>query len=247
MSMLTRIAAGSACVLSLAALFAREASAQESAAFDEYRVEITLAHPIAGRFAGQPFVRFDDQTVATKVFRVEFPSVIYRATQWLQGSSGISGIWNQVEEPGSSTRELRPYVGVKVSVPNSAHVRLYDLSRFEWRRITNTDTDSVTREVRFRTRPSVEFPLSLRAWQPGTFYGLANVETLVQHGFVDELRFASGAGHVTRDRMRIEVQYVAYLTRKSPSEALEYSRSSFRLNVRFSLAEGLLHLLEDPQ
>ena len=69
--------------------------------------------------------------------------------------SGMSVAWKQVEAPGNSTRELRPYVGAKVRVPNSAHIHLYDLTRLEWRRITNTDEDTVSRAVRFRTRPSV--------------------------------------------------------------------------------------------
>ena len=240
--------AARACVLGLAVVLARGASAQDNAStVNDYRAEITFAHPIAGRFSGAPYVRFDDQTNATKVYRIAFPVVMYEATSWLQGWSGLYVNWNVAEEPGDSTREIRPYVGVKVSVPNSVHIHLYDLSRFEWRRITNTSSDAVTSEVRFRTRPSVEFPLSSRAWKPGTYYGLANVEAFVEHGFLNELRFGSGAGYIASDRLRIGIEYVAELTRSAPSKALVYSTSSFRLNIRFSFAEGLLQMLEGPE
>jgi hypothetical protein len=151
--------------------------------------------------------------------------------------------WTDGQASGNS-RELRPYVGVKIFVPNSARVHLYDLTRFEWRRITNTSRDTTIREVRFRTRPGVEFPLSTRAWQPATFYGLANGELFVEHSFVDALRFASGAGYIKSDRVRIELQYVLELSRKVSTEALAYSGNSFRLDFKFSFKHGLLQRQE---
>lgn len=234
-------------MLGLAAVLPRSARAQEGApVVKDYRGTVTFAHPIIGGFAGEPYVAFDDENQPTRAFRVGFPSVTYRMTRWLQGWSGMSVIWTDADAPGHSTREVRPYVGAKISVPNSAHIHLYDLTRFEWRRITNTDDNTVTGTLRFRTRPTVEFPLSARAWQPGTFYGLASTEALVEHGYVNSLRFTSGAGHVTKDRVRIELQYVTELTRGSPGKALAYSESSLRLNIKLSFKTGLLHRIEDP-
>jgi hypothetical protein len=228
----------------IALVVVRGAHAQSSPpAADGYRAELTLAHPIAGGFAAAPYVSVEDKTSST-AFRVAFPVATYRATSWLEGWGGISVTWTDAEAPGSSTRELRPYGGVKIYVPNAAHVRLYGLSLLEWRRITNTDSDVLTSRMRFRTRPSVEFPLTSRPWQPRTFYGLANIEAFVEHSFVDALRFASGAGYIAKDRMRIEFQYVAKLTRNSPDTALLYSASSLRLNVKLSFSEGLLRRLE---
>ena len=132
-------------------------------------------------------------------------------------------------------------------MPNSTHINLYDWTRFEWRRTTNTDSNTITRVWRFRTRPGVEFPLSERAWQPGTFYGLANGEMFVEHNFVDALRFMSGAGYIKNDRVRLEFQYVLEVSRKSATEALPYSDNSFRLDVKLSFKEGLLHKQEGPE
>ncbi len=228
-------------VLAASSVHAEEASPVTN----DGRVGAIFAHPVIGDFSGSPYVWFDDQTGAVKTYRVSFPAVIYHAKPWLEGWGGLIVNWKDNEASGN-TRELRPYVGVKVYLPNSAHVHLYDLTRFEWRRITNTDNNTITREQRFRTRPSVEFPLSARAWQTGTFYGLANVEVLVQDNFVNSVRFASGAGYIDSDRFRIEFQYVSLLSRQSSSDPLAYGDNSFRLDFKFSFKRGLLHKQEGP-
>jgi hypothetical protein len=181
-----------------------------------------------------------------KPYRVAVPNIIYHARPWLPGWGGLIVSWKDNQASGN-TRELRPSVGVKVFVPNSANIHLHDWTRLEWRRITDTDRNTITREWRFRTRPGVEFPLSARAWQPGTFYGLANAEVFVENDFVDALRFMSGAGYIKTDRVRIEREYVLELSRKSSTDALEYSDNSFRLDFKFSFKEGLHHKQEGPK
>ena len=234
-----------AVLLVLAALGARGARAQDVT--DDGRIGVIFAHPtIIEDVSGQPYFWFDDQTGGVKTSRVAFPNVIYHARPWLQGWGGLIVTWTDNRASGN-TRELRPYVGVKVFLPNSAHIHVYDWTRYEWRRITNTDNNTITREERFRTRPGVEFPLSARAWQPGTFYGLANGELFVQNDFVNALRFMSGAGYIKTDRVRIEFQYVLELSRKSSSDALAYSDNSFRLDFKFSFREGLHHKQEGPE
>ena len=226
------------------ALGAHSARAQEVT--DDGRIGVIFAHPIAGDLSGQPYLWFDDQTGGVRTYRVSFPDVTYRARTWLRGMGGFIVNWTD-GQPSGNTREFRPWVGVKIFVPNSAHIHLYDLTRFEWRRITNTTRDTLTREGRFRTRPGVEFPLSTHAWQPRTFYGLANGEMFVQHSFVNALRFASGAGYIRNDRLRIEFQYVFELSRKASTDALAYSDNSFRLDFKFSFKQGLLDRQEGPE
>ena len=88
---------------------------------------------------------------------------------------------------------------------------------------------------------------SARAWQSGTFYGLANGELFVEQHFVDAARFMSGAGYIKNDRVRIEFNYVFELSRKSASDALAYSDNSFRLDLKFSFKEGLFHRQDGPE
>ena len=234
-----------ACVLVLVALGAARSHAQDVT--NDGRVEATFAHPLVfDHFSGAPYFWFDDQTGDVKSYRVAFPNIIYHATPWLQGWGGFIVTWTNNPTSGD-TRELRPYVGVKLFVPNSVHLHLFEWTRVEWRRITNTSKDTITREWRLRTRPGVEFPLSTRAWQPGTFYGLANGELFVEHGFINEVRFMSGAGYIRNDRVRIEANYVFELSRSAPSDALAYSDNSFRLDFKFSFREGLLHKQEGSE
>jgi len=232
-------------LLVLVGLVAHTVRAQEVT--DDGRAGIILSHTLFGdEFSGAPYFWFDEQTGGVKTYRVSFPHVIYHARPWLQGSGGLIASWTDNQASGD-TRELRPYVGVKVFVPNSAHIHLYELTQLEWRRITNTDSNSTTREWRFRTRPGVEFPLSARAWQQGTFYGLANGEVFVEHDFVDALKFMSGAGYIKTDRVRIEFQYVLELSRTSSADALAFRDNSFRLDYKLSFKEGLHHKQDGPE
>ena len=232
-------------MLALVALRAPDAHAQDVA--DDGRAEVEFAHPtFLDKLSGAPYVWFDDQTGSVTSYRVAFPNVIYHAKPWLQGWAGLIVTWKD-DDSSSDTRELRPYVGVKIFVPNSAHLHVFDWTRVEWRRTTNTDNDTVTRVWRFRTRPGVEFPLSARAWQPNSFYGLFNGELFVEHGFVDEVRFMSGAGYIKNERVCFEFDYVFELSRNSPSDVLAQSDNSFRVEVKLSFKEGLLHKQDGPQ
>lgn len=232
-------------LLVFAALAASSAQAQDVT--NDGRVGVIFAHTtLLDEFSGAPSVWFDDQTSGSKSYRVAFPNLIYHARPWLQGWGGLIVTWKDNETSGN-TRELRPYVGVKVFVPDTGHIHLYDWTRFEWRRTMDTDKNTVTRVWRFRTRPGVEFPLSRQAWQPGTFYGLANGELFVEHEFVDAVRFMSGAGYIKNDRVRIEFQYVLKVSRQSATDTLAYNDNSFRLDVKFSFKEGLHHRQDGPE
>lgn len=231
-------------VVVLVALGASWARAQEIT--NDGRMGVILAHPLVlDDFSGAPYAWFDDQTGGVKTYRLAFPNVIYHAQPWLQGWSGFIVTWTDNQTSGN-TRELRPYAGVKVFVPNSGHIHLYNWTRLEWRRITNTDNNIITREWRLRTRPGIEFPLSARAWEPGTFYGFANGELFVEHSFINAVRFMSGAGYIRNDRVRVELNYVLELSRSAPSDALAYTDNSVRLDFAFSFKEGLLHKQQGP-
>ena len=57
----------------------------------------------------------------------------------------------------------------------------------------------------------------------------------------------SGAGYIKTDRVRIEVNYILELSRKSSTDSLAYSDNSFRLDFKFSFKEGLHHKQEGPE
>src|SRR5262249_25906276 len=111
-----------AVVLLTASFMPRSAHGQDVT--NDGRVGVTFAHPlIVDDFSGAPYAWFDDQTGGVKSYRVAFPNIVYHATPWLQGWGGLIVNWKDDEASGN-TRELRPYVGVKVFVPNSAGVHV---------------------------------------------------------------------------------------------------------------------------
>jgi len=134
----------------LVALGSTSAHAQDVT--DDGRVAATFAHPtLLDRVSGAPYVWVDDQTGSVTSYRVAFPNLIYHATPWLQGWGGLIVNWKN-DSTSDDTRELRPYIGVKVFVPNSAHIHVFDWTRYEFRRTTNTEKETVARVWRFRTR-----------------------------------------------------------------------------------------------
>ena len=184
----------------------------------------------------------------SKTLRVRVPNLVYKARPWLDGVGGVLAIWTREDPSSGDSNELRPFVGAKVYLPNAAHVHLYNLTRFEWRRIDKRD-DGIEWKERLRTRFGAEFPLSERAWKPRTFYGIASVEPFidVNNGFVEELRFGAGAGYVRNDRVRLEFLFMPQLTRSAAGDPMILSDHIFRLNVRYSFKEGLLHHQTSPE
>jgi Protein of unknown function (DUF2490) len=233
-----------AAVLALAVLAARDANAQSSSSPDnQYRVSTYFSHPIGGRLSGAlVFDFYETPENDSKTFRIRAPNLIYKVRPWLDGVGGLFTIWTRDDPSSGDSNELRPFVGAKVYLPNAVHVHLYDLTRFEWRRIDKSD-DGIQWKERLRTRVGAEFPLSARAWQPRTFYGIASVEPFidVNEGFVEELRFGAGAGYVRSDRLRLEFLYMEQLQRSAAGDPMTLSDNIFRLNIRYSFKEGLLH------
>jgi hypothetical protein len=238
---------GQACraaVFSLAVLAARDANAQSSSSADnQYRVSSYFSHPVVGRLSGALVVDFyETPENDSKTFRIVAPNLIYKVRPWLEGVGGLLTAWTRDDPSSGNSNELRPFVGAKVYLPNAVHVHLYDLTRFEWRRINKSD-DGIQWKERLRTRVGAEFPLSARAWKPRTFYGIATVEPFidVNDGFVEELRFGAGAGYVAKDRLRLEFLYMPQLSRSAADDPMILSENIFRLNIRVSFKEGLLH------
>src|SRR5215471_1256141 len=105
-----------ACVLMLVTLGSTGVHAQDVS--DDGRVGVIFAHPtLLDRVSGAPYVWVDDQTGSVTSYRVAIPNLIYHATPWLQGWGGVIVNWKN-DSTSDDTRELRPYIGVKVFVPN---------------------------------------------------------------------------------------------------------------------------------
>jgi hypothetical protein len=226
--------------------FPRTVSAQDTVSpNNEYRIAVSMVHPIAGPISGSGDVQFRDQLdKEVRTYRLAWPGAIYKPARWIQVWGGLITFWSD-NQTSPNSWELRPYTGLKLSVPNQAQVDLYNLTRLEWRHVNETDGGSLQHYQRLRNRVGAEFPLSTRAWEPDTYYGLADLETLInlQENFVESLRFRGGAGYVISRRVRVEGQYNLQVNRSSLDEPLTFDDNVFRFNVKLSLREGLLEAL----
>jgi hypothetical protein len=215
---------------------------------DEFRYTVTFGHPIVGPFSGEASAAvFDEVDKDTTSYRLSTPNVRYDATSWFQGWGGAIYIWND-NRAGDNSHEVRPFVGVKLSAPNPVHLHLYNLTRFEWRFITQAGSDTTQLTKRLRSRFGVEFPLSERAWDSRTFYGSTDVEPIADltGGFIEDVRFEAATGYIVSDRLRLEFQYTTQLTRGSSGEPLTFGDNLYWFNVKFSFAHGLVESLIGP-
>jgi hypothetical protein len=119
---------------------------------DEYRLTAFPTHPLFGSFTGfgkLGYINNVDKQVTT--YSLGWPGVIYKSerARWVEGWGGFIYEWNDVTDK-SNTHEIRPFVGLKLYVPNSAHMNLFDFTRVEWRHITTDDTGATDKHLRIR-------------------------------------------------------------------------------------------------
>jgi hypothetical protein len=100
-----------------------------------------------------------------------------------------------------------------------------------------------------RSRFGVELPLTSRekAWQPKTWYALADVEPFFRfdRDTIDPLRVRGGIAYIVNSRIRMEFIYHAQFTRPTGSSGLEYTDNIFRLNIKIALNKGLMQRVFD--
>ncbi len=140
---------------------------------------------------------------------------------------------------------------MKLFVPNTSEIQIYNFTRYEFRDTENLDTHDWSSYSRIRSRFGVEFPLTKRseAWQTETFYALADVEPFYRFD-TDEwnpLRVRGGLGYILNDRIRVELIYTANFERSAPGSPLEFNNNIIELNIRIGFGKGLLGRLLNPE
>lgn len=147
-------------------------------------------------------------------------------------------------EDSANQLELRPFAGVKLFVPNKIKWNIYNFTRYEYRALQDQETHEWNNYSRIRSRFGVEFPLTSRAsaWQPKTWYALADVEPYYRFDkdLVDPLRVRGGIAYIVSDWVRVEFIYHAQFTRPAEGSGLEYTDNIFRLNFKLALDHRVL-------
>lgn len=229
-------------------LSGQPAPAREVSDQDEYQFNINPHHPLLDQlnmFGNFGCLQGADDTK----YRFGWPGLDFRANAWLQLWGGLDAYYTDNDQTADQL-ELRPFAGVKLFVPNRAKIVLYNFTRYEYRDFENLDSQDWSGYSRVRSRFGGQVPLASagRAWQPKTFYVLADVEPFYRfdRSEWDPVRVRGGLGCILNARVRVELIYTAQFTRSSPGRSLEYYNNIVELNVRIGLKQGILGRLFNP-
>lgn len=234
----------------LAAVWIPPAQAQQDSPASEYRLTLSPHHEIAGDLTGSgEFGYYWNPDDDYETFTGLWPGLNYRATRWLQLFTGLRTLYTD-NEFSADTLELRPYAGVKLFLPTDSPWHFYNQTGYEVRHTLDLTADDWTRHDRIRSRFGVEIPLTARdrAWQPKTWYVLADVEPFYRfdRNLVDQVRTRAGIGCIVGDKLHLELIYAARFT-QSTGGHWDHTENSLRLNVRIGLHDGLLQRLRNPR
>jgi uncharacterized protein DUF2490 len=166
-----------------------------------------------------------------RLIRSSWPGLTYHAAKWAQLSAGLRSLYTDNEDSADKL-ELRPS-GVKLFLPNELKWPIYNYTRYEFRDMQDRDRHDWTSYHRVRSRFGAAFPLTSRekAWQPKTWYGLADVEPFYRFDpdRIDPLVARGGTGFILSDRIR-----------PAGSRSLEFTENIFRVNIKIGMGKGIL-------
>jgi hypothetical protein len=210
---------------------------------NEYRVTLFPYYSITTNTAGFGYLGYvnnPDKDFQTFYLGKGLNTFITPAVQFW---GGLISTYTENEDSANQL-ELRPFAGAKLFLPNEWKWNIYNFTRYEYRALEDLDTHDWNNYSRIRLRFGVELPLSSRekAWQPRTWYALADVEPYFRFDtdIIDPLRLRGGIAYILSDRVRVELIYHAQFTRPSGSSSLEYTDNIFRLNFKLALDRRVL-------
>lgn len=227
-------------------------SAQEDIG-NEYRITLFPSYKITEKIGGFSYIGYVFNPEKNyQSYYLGFPCATYTPKSWLQYWGGLIGVYTDSDGQNSSDQlELRPFAGVKLFLPNQLKWNIYNWTRYEYRALQDLTTHEWDNYSRIRLRFGVEIPISSRekAWQPGSFYGLADVEPYYRFDKlqVDPFRFRGGIGYIMKSApLRLEFMYYAQYTQPTEASGLIYTDNIFRLNIKLALSKGILGSLYNP-
>ena len=239
-----------ACGLAACLIGASSARAQTDEHIgNEYRVTLFPYHRINDQLTGFGYLGYVNNP--DKEYQTGYLGygASYSFNKSVQLWGGLIGTYTD-NQNSADKLELRPFIGPKFFLPNDWNWNIYNFTRYEYRSIQDRDTHDWTGIHRLRTRFGVEFPLASgeKAWQPKTWYALADAEPFYRfdRGTIDPFRVRGGIAYIVSSRVRVEFIYHAQFTRPAGSSGLEYTDNIFRRNIKIGLNKGIIGRLQNP-
>jgi hypothetical protein len=218
---------------------------------NEYRITLFPSHKITEKVTGFAYLGYVwNPEKNYKTFYLGYPAAAYTASEWLQIWGGVVGLFTN-NEVASDKLEIRPFFGPKFFLPNKMKWNIYNFTRYEYRATQDRETHNWSNISRLRSRFGIEIPLTSleKAWQPSTFYGLADFEPYyrLDKGLVDPMRIRAGVGYILKSLpLRIEFIYHAQYTHPVSGEGLVFTDNIFRLNIKLGLNKGIVNKMNNP-
>jgi hypothetical protein len=218
---------------------------------NEYRITLFPSHKVTEKITGFAYLGYVwNPEKKYQTYYLGWPAACYTIKPWIQIWGGLVGLYTH-NENSSNKLELRPFVGPKFFLPNKLKWNIYNFTRYEFRATQDRETHDWNNINRLRSRFGVEIPLSslAKAWQPSTFYCLADVEPYYRFdkGLVDPFRIRGGIGYIMKSLpLRIEFIYHAQYTHPVAGEGLKFTDNIFRLNIKLGLNKGIINKLNNP-
>ena len=224
--------------------------AQDEDISHEYRLTLFPYHRLTDKataFEYLGYVTNPDKDYQT--YYLGFPGANYSLNRVAQLWGGV--FYTYTDNASAADKlEVRPFVGVKLFLPNRLKWHIYDFTRFEFRQIQDRNTRDWSSINRLRNRLGVEVPLTSRekAWQPKTWYALADAELFYRfdRDVIDPLRLRGGIAYIVNGRFTVEAIYHGQYTRPAGSSSLQYTDNIFRLNIKIGLSRGVLDPFFSP-
>jgi hypothetical protein len=237
-------------VLILLVLDSTKSMAQEDIG-NEYRITLFPSHKITETIGGFGYLGYVFNPEKNyQSYYLGWPCATYTPNTWLQFWGGLIGVYSDNESKADQL-ELRPFAGVKLFLPNRLKWNIYNWTRYEYRGLQDRSTHEWNNYSRVRLRFGVEIPLcsTEKAWQPGGFYGMADVEPYYRFDKkqIDPFRIRGGIGYIMKAApLRLELIYYAQYTQPTEESGLIYTDNIFRLNIKIGLHTGILGSMFNP-
>lgn len=225
--------------------------AQQEDIGNEYRITLFPSYRITDKIGGFSYLGYVwNPEKGYRAYYLGWPCATYTIKPWVQLWGGLIGVYTD-QETKANQLELRPFIGPKFFLPNKLKWNIYNWTRYEYRGLQNLDTKDWNNYSRLRIRFGVEIPLSKRekAWDPGHFYALADIEAFIRfdNGNVDPMRIRGGLGYVMKAApLRVEFIYHVQYTQPTEESGLIYTDNIYRLNLKLGLHSGILKKFYNP-
>jgi len=206
--------------------------------YNEYRVTIVPTYPVSEKIFLTTYLGYVNIPDHNRVnYYLGAPLLVtYRVSPVVELMAGAFLVFSKLDG-GRENTEFRPLAGVKLYVPNTNNMKIYNWTRYELRCFYYDEKSLNNVRHRLRNRIGLEFPLSKRAWQAKTIYALTDFEFFytVDKGYFDRFRERLGIGYVFDKHWRAEMIYHIQMLKESEDKNPEWTNNIWRLNIKWQI------------